>query len=345
MRDLDQTVIGSPAHDVVRLALSLAMAVRASTLPGRFTLGAIEEIAHGYERALEAGASRRPLEYVRAPAQVTRLLRLAGHRARADLLSERIGGSKKRLIPIGRKFWPLTDEERRAVTALVASPQIRELVTSLRSRADDDPVALLDAAYWVKGCSSLGLWRCAALVRVGRGKKSVRAIIDLKEARTALAPASAKAKMPKHAGERVVQGARHLSPHLGSRIVSATVLGIPITARELLPADLKFELDALEPDDVAGLASHLGTNIGSAHVRQLTPARCATWLEAFRREHAPRSTAPSWLWAAVVDLVALHEGAYLEHCRGNAAILDEAPRSLREPKIVSHHATVTGDVS
>jgi len=25
--------------------------------------------------------------------------------------------------------------------------------------------------------------------------------------------------------------------------------------------------------------------------------------------------APLWLWKAVVDLVAMHEAAYLEHCR------------------------------
>jgi len=35
LRDLDQTVIGSPAHDVVRLSLSLAMAVRALRAAGR----------------------------------------------------------------------------------------------------------------------------------------------------------------------------------------------------------------------------------------------------------------------------------------------------------------------
>ena len=34
IRDLDQTVIGNPAHDLVRLALSLASAARGSDLPG-----------------------------------------------------------------------------------------------------------------------------------------------------------------------------------------------------------------------------------------------------------------------------------------------------------------------
>src|SRR6201746_287359 len=34
IRDLDQTVIGSPAHDIIRLGLSLATAARGSYLPG-----------------------------------------------------------------------------------------------------------------------------------------------------------------------------------------------------------------------------------------------------------------------------------------------------------------------
>ncbi|MEO7112268.1 MAG: hypothetical protein ABI183_17615 [Polyangiaceae bacterium] len=29
-------------------------------------------------------------------------------------------------------------------------------------------------------------------------------------------------------------------------------------------------------------------------------------------------TAPNWLWRSTVDLVALHESAYLEHCREHA---------------------------
>ena len=33
VRDLDQTVIGNPAHDLMRLGLSLAMAARGSTCP------------------------------------------------------------------------------------------------------------------------------------------------------------------------------------------------------------------------------------------------------------------------------------------------------------------------
>src|ERR1035438_10328804 len=34
IRDLDQTFIGNPAHDLIRLGLSLATAIRGSDLPG-----------------------------------------------------------------------------------------------------------------------------------------------------------------------------------------------------------------------------------------------------------------------------------------------------------------------
>src|ERR1700709_588228 len=44
IRDLDQTVIGNPAHDLLRLGLSLAMAGRSSDLPGVTTALMLEEM-------------------------------------------------------------------------------------------------------------------------------------------------------------------------------------------------------------------------------------------------------------------------------------------------------------
>ncbi len=43
IRDLDQTVIGNPAHDLIRLALSLASAARGSDLPGVTTARILEQ--------------------------------------------------------------------------------------------------------------------------------------------------------------------------------------------------------------------------------------------------------------------------------------------------------------
>src|SRR5436305_5383278 len=58
IRDLDQTVIGNPAHDLVRLGLSLASAARGSDLPGVTTEKMLERMTSGYEAAFaeqEAG--------------------------------------------------------------------------------------------------------------------------------------------------------------------------------------------------------------------------------------------------------------------------------------------------
>ena len=340
LRDLDQTVIGSPAHDVVRLALSTAMAIRASGLPGETTLHAVEQIARGYESVLEAKAARREFELPGAPEQVTKLLRAAGHRSRKELLDERVGKKGAGVIPIGRKYWPLTDEEREGVAKLVTTEKFRKLATSLTSRDKDDPVTLADAAYWVKGCSSLGLWRCAALVQVGDGKKGAVCLFDLKEARAPLAPRAKGAALPDHDGERVVTGARKLSPYLGSRMISASVLKTPLSVRELLPQDLKFELDAMNNADALEMSKYLGSVVAIAHARQLEPADCAGWLAEFRKEMATKSSAPAWLWAAVVDLVALHEGAYLEHCREHLPTTT-ARASMATSDVVSHH--VSGD--
>src|SRR3984885_4342416 len=56
IRDLDQTVIGNPVHDLIRLALSLATASRGSDLPGVTTARILEQVTEGYQAALRAKA-------------------------------------------------------------------------------------------------------------------------------------------------------------------------------------------------------------------------------------------------------------------------------------------------
>ena len=58
IRDLDQTVIGNPAHDLLRLGLSLAMAARSSDLPGVTTALMLEEMIGGYLSGLTGHSPR-----------------------------------------------------------------------------------------------------------------------------------------------------------------------------------------------------------------------------------------------------------------------------------------------
>src|ERR1700685_2402660 len=58
IRDLDQTVIGNPAHDLVRLGLSLASAARGSDLPGVTTGPDLAELQGGYQNALSTNFTK-----------------------------------------------------------------------------------------------------------------------------------------------------------------------------------------------------------------------------------------------------------------------------------------------
>ena len=89
-------------------------------------------------------------------------MRRAVKRTWAELAKERIDDTKP-TIPLGKSFWPLTPDERRGIELLFATEEAGRLATSLHCRKDDAAIEVLDAAYWVKGCSSLGRLRFAVL--------------------------------------------------------------------------------------------------------------------------------------------------------------------------------------
>ena len=187
IRDLDQTVIGNPAHDLIRLALSLATAIRGSDLPGITTALMMEQMMDGYESQLVSGRKAKRSEA--APKAVQRVLEQATKRRWRHLAEERIEDVKPE-IPQGRRFWPLTPHETKEMDKIFDAPEIRHLVTSLQSRDDEDKVKVLDAAYRVKGCSSLGRLRYAVLLGVGKKKHGQRqlCLFDIKESPQSAAP-------------------------------------------------------------------------------------------------------------------------------------------------------------
>jgi uncharacterized protein (DUF2252 family) len=310
IRDLDQTVIGNPAHDIIRLALSLATASRGSDLPGVTTARILEQVIEGYQSAL-----RRDADAIdEAPKSVQFVMKQSMARSWKHLANERLEDTKP-TIPLGSRFWLLSKSERSAIEELFDGPALHHLATSLRSRDDDAPVEVADAAYWMKGCSSLGLLRFAVLLRIGSGKKRDLALMDVKEAVTAAAPRYAKQQMPKEQAERVVEGATHLSPYLGKRMVAGKIEGKSVFIRELLPQDLKIELEHLSVPDAMKAASFLAGVVGKAHARQMDVAMRKSWSHELNRHRSKSLDAPSWLWSSVVALVGAHEIAYLEHCR------------------------------
>ena len=66
---------------------------------------------------------------------------------------------------------------------------------------------------------------------------------------------------------------------------------------------------------VIAAARYLAAVVGKAHARQMQPASREEWRADLNRQRSKNLDAPSWLWSSVVDLIATHEVAYLEHCR------------------------------
>ncbi|MGJ7580131.1 DUF2252 family protein [Variovorax sp. RHLX14] len=327
IRDFDQTVVGNPAHDLIRLGLSLASAARGSDLPGVTTARMIEHMVEGYTDAFAGRRAMTAIPALRQPAAVRHALQDARLRTWRHLAEERVEGAK-RSIPHGKRFWPVSADERRSIRALVESPAVRDTITQLHHRDDEAEVTFLDGAYWMKGCSSLGKGRYAVLLDIGRTVAKGRdfCLIDIKEAVQAVAPHAASGpgaapdipSMPVDNAERVVAGARAMSPFLGERMTAAHLGRKSVFVRELLPQDLKLEIENLDISEATHTAYYLARVVGAAHARQMDSDVRRHWREVLTRNHSRALEAPSWLWSSVVELVASHERGYLDHCRRHA---------------------------
>jgi uncharacterized protein (DUF2252 family) len=121
--------------------------------------------------------------------------------------------------------------------------------------------------------------------------------------------------MPADQAERVVAGARALSPFLGDRMRSARILGKSVFVRELLPQDLKLEIETLGRDEAMEVAAFLAHVVGRSHARQMKSSDRSCWIKELGKHRSKSLDAPSWLWDSIVELISSHEGAYLRHCR------------------------------
>jgi uncharacterized protein (DUF2252 family) len=312
IRDLDQTVIGNPAHDLIRLGLSLATAARGAALPGVTTAQMIEEMVEGYDHALGLRDGSGDAE----PNVVRAATRRAMGRRWKHLASDRIGGDSP-TIPLTKKFWALNSIERKAIDDLFASDEVKSLVRKFGDRRTSDRVKLVDAAYWVKGCSSLGNLRYAVLLAIGGTKKEPDeyALYDVKQAVPSVALHAANAKMPIDQGERVIAGAMALASNLGDRMIASHLMRRSVFIRELLPQDLKIELEQFSRGEAKKAARHLAFIVGRAHARQMDMETRGSWRAALAERRGGTIEAPSWLWNSVVEQIGLHEAGYLEHCR------------------------------
>ena len=86
-------------------------------------------------------------------------------------------------------------------------------------------------------------------------------------------------------------------------MVAARLLGKAVFARELLPEDLKLELETLDADEATQSARFLAGVIGTAHARQMDAQTRKRWRAELSRNRTKSMDAPSWLWNSVVELL------------------------------------------
>jgi uncharacterized protein (DUF2252 family) len=85
--------------------------------------------------------------------------------------------------------------------------------------------------------------------------------------------------------------------------------------RGLLPEDLKLEVDKISREEAMKAARYLAIVVGKAYARRLIAATRTLCHTELGRNRSADFDAPDWLWSSIVELVASHEAAYLEHCR------------------------------
>src|SRR5580658_5140649 len=122
IRDLDQTVIGNLAHDLIRLGLSLATAARGSDLPGVTTALMLEQMVKGYTSALQANSRKKPL-HGDGLKPVQLVMKEALKRKWRHLAEECIEDVEP-AIPLGPKFWALTKQEHDEIHQLFQSDEV-----------------------------------------------------------------------------------------------------------------------------------------------------------------------------------------------------------------------------
>jgi uncharacterized protein (DUF2252 family) len=165
-------------------------------------------------------------------------------------------------------------------------------MTEFKGRKPGARVSVVDAAYWMKGCSSLGRLRYTILLGVGKKSDRSYCLIDLKEAASAVIPQSTMAV--RNNAQRVVTGACALAPNLGQRMLAVKLEGKDLVMRELMPQDLKFDLDCLTQEEAVAAALYLAGVVGKAPGRQMNAKTRSSRLVKLKKQHSKNLDAPSW---------------------------------------------------
>jgi uncharacterized protein (DUF2252 family) len=89
-------------------------------------------------------------------------------------------------------------------------------------------------------------------------------------------------------------------------MLATRLLDRSVWLRELMPQDLKLEIDQLTRAEAVSAARYLAGIVGKAHARQMDPATRTAFRKSLKSQHSKSLDAPSWLWTSIVELAAAH---------------------------------------
>ena len=180
--------------------------------------------------------------------------------------------------------------------------------------------------------SACGASRCSSSSHDRSKKQRKRRTLSLLDIKQAVACESRRgrraqipASRPASASSPARGSSRRRSAVADGRGDDARALGVH--PRAVAAGPQGRARSASTPTDARAVAYYLGMVVGRAHRRQLDADRDARVAAEMATHRTKNIDAPSWLWQALVELVAVHEHAYLEHCRRYALAADRGTRA------------------
>jgi uncharacterized protein (DUF2252 family) len=81
---------------------------------------------------------------------------------------------------------------------------------------------------------------------------------------------------------------------LGERMLADSFLGKSVVVREVMPQDLKLDMDQMTREQVVSAARYLAAVVGNVHARQMTPGVRREWVAELRKKPLEESGC-SWV--------------------------------------------------
>jgi uncharacterized protein (DUF2252 family) len=280
INDFDETFVGPFEWDLKRMAASLVVAGRDAGNKDVISTRAVIRCVSSYAERMRAYAPMAVLDVVRD--QITRLeeiapVHVALHKAlRAtplhtlEELTEPVPGKGSQLPGAPRRF-----KESKPIVTRVSDEKKREVLASLAAYVETlqsqrkyflSQYRPIDVAFKVVGTGSVGL-RDYCIYMEGNGPNDPLFLQIKEEARSAYAPYLKDSLVPKHQGQRVVEGQRLIQTGTDILLGYTTIAGRDFLVRRLSDHKASIELMDLKGDGLLEYAQLCGELLARGHAR------------------------------------------------------------------------------